>query len=97
MHILLLLLLVPFVLAMVFALAGRSRAAGWTLAVYGACLLLHAGGSIALIVAHNGEVPAYVNYWFLFATIPAGALLLLAGAALLFASACADRKTAGGG
>jgi hypothetical protein len=90
MHVLLGLLLASVAVAAVVAGTGRRGLAGWILIGFGACFLIHAGITLAVAHANNGLIDSG-DFYLLFATIPAGLLLCLAGATFFCARACAAR------
>jgi hypothetical protein len=87
-------ILVPLALILLIAALCRGSAAGWLLIGTGLAFLIHAGVTIYLIYVHDGLVPDYrwMNYWMLYATIPAGAFLLLAGGLAFCIRTCAARR-----
>jgi hypothetical protein len=84
-------LLIALAVALIVGLAWRPQATGWLLIAIGACFLIHAGVTMAIIWAHNNVVPPYVNYWGLFATIPTGVVLLSAGIGINCTRSCLAR------
>ena len=86
-------LFAAIVLAVLAAIVSKPRAIGWWLVTAGALLLTHAGISLAIIWFHGGLVPTYVDYYLLFATVPAGILLVALGLAVVCARSCAARLT----
>jgi hypothetical protein len=84
-------LLAAMVLVALLAARRNWRGIGFVLTGFGLFLLAHAGISIAAIVANKNIVPTWVNYYLLFATIPAGTLLLGAGLMVFCIRACAAR------
>jgi hypothetical protein len=84
----------PVALIILIAVLCRGSAAGWLLIGTGLAFLIHAGVTIYLIYAHDGLVPNYrwMNYWMLFATIPAGTFFLLAGGLTFCIRKCAARR-----
>jgi hypothetical protein len=83
--------LIALAVALPLGAALKPRAIGWIVAGAGVCFLVHAGVTIAIIWAHNNEVPPYVNFWGLFATIPAGLVLVLTGTGIICMRHCLAR------
>jgi hypothetical protein len=88
-----LLLLFPVILAMGAAVIYRPRAAGWILLGFGLVFLAHAGATLIIIWSNGGVVPdgRWMNYYMLFATIPAGVVLVLSGSLMLIVACCRAR------
>jgi hypothetical protein len=84
-------ILTTLAVGLVVGIAFKSQAIGWVVAGIGVCFLVHAGVTIAIIRAHNNVVPAYVNYWGLFATIPTGLILVSAGGGVICIRSCLAR------
>jgi hypothetical protein len=84
-------LLFALVVALLAGIAIRPRAIGWFVVGIGLLFLTHAGVNIAIIWAHNNEVPPYVNFYLLFATIPVGLSLVLLGIGIVCIRSCARR------
>jgi hypothetical protein len=84
-------ILISVAIALLAGIAFRPRAIGWFVAGIGTLFLIHAGVTIAIIWAHNNVVPAYVNYWGLFATIPTGLILVSAGVGIICIRSCVLR------
>src|SRR4051812_49037738 len=51
--------------ALLAGIAIRPRAIGWFVVGLGLLFLTHAGVNMAIIWAHNNEVPPYVNFYLL--------------------------------
>jgi hypothetical protein len=84
-------ILVTLAVELVVGIAFKTQAIGWVVAGIGACFLVHAGVTIAIIWAHNNVVPSYVSYWGLFATIPTGLILISAGLGIVGVRCCMAR------
>ena len=79
MLLLFLLLSLPIALAIFIGVLRSGRVAGWLLLATGVILLGHAGITCYVIYANNNVVPPSVSFYSIFATIPAGVLLVFAG------------------
>jgi hypothetical protein len=84
-------LIVATVIALFVGISIRPRATGWFIAGAGVLFLIHAGVTLAIIWAHDNVVPPYVNYWGLFATIPTGLILVIAGVGIICVQCCVLR------
>jgi hypothetical protein len=81
-------ILVAFGIALLFGGATKPQAIGWVIAAIGLLFLVHSGIVIAIIWAHNNEVPPYINVWALGATIPVGLILVCAGLGVVCVRHC---------
>jgi hypothetical protein len=75
-------------LALFIGAIWKPSVIGWLLAGEGVLFLAHAAVTVAIIWANNNVVPAYVNYWSLFATIPIGVLLVVMGFGIVCVRSC---------
>lgn len=78
-------------IALLFAMAWKPHAFGWWLIGIGILFLTHAGITIVIIWANNNVVPAGVNAWQLFATIPVGIILMAIGLVIVCVRSCVGR------
>src|SRR5690606_37656005 len=81
-------LLIAIAIAAAMAAAATPRAMTWSLVGMGGALLLHAAISIAVMWANAWTVPTYINFYLLFATVPAGIILVVLGLGALWISPC---------